>query len=137
MAIPDIANFYGPVTLQWTTGCTLQFNATISATIDRQDKAATVITLDFTSDGDITALVWDETGAGPTVVEGENASVILPAGFNLSEQSFTANIEVDRTTWATMASRWERNRPANGRITGTIVGVVSFDAANTEPVPSV
>ena len=128
MAI-DIANFKGALTLQAATGCTLNGNALFTAVrMERNDKDAMVGTFQFVSDGswDIT---WDETGAGATVIEGDNASVTTPSGFNIHENTWIANIEVDQVRWTTFDSRWENNKPGNARITGTIVGVVEFDAS--------
>jgi len=136
MAI-DISSFSGSLTLQATTGCTLSGNATFTAiNLERNDKDALIGTFGFVSDGswDIT---WDETGSGPTVIEGDNANVTTPSGFNIHANAWTANIEVDQITWTTFDSRWKNNKPGNAVVVGTIVGVVEFDSANTQPVPSV
>jgi len=138
MAIPDIGSFNGEIILQAFTGCTLTFNATITqVSLDRTDKEAMVGTFTFVSDGDPTSIVWDESGAGPTVIQGLNAAVTMPAGFNLTENAWQATIDVDAVTWSEFISFWERNKPGNARINGTITGLVQFDAANTQPVPSV
>lgn len=137
MAVPDIANFFGSITLQATVGCTLQFNAVLDISLSRIDKDAMTATINFTSDGAITDVVWDESGSGPTTIQGLNAVVTLPSGFNLDANEWNANIEVDRVTWNSFATFQENNKVGNSRITGTIVGLVQFDAANTEPFATV
>lgn len=138
MAIPDIENFRGSITLTAQTGCTIQFDALIEqVNLDRTDKEAMVGSFAFVSDGDPTAVVWDETGPTATTIEGLNADVTMPAGFNLDKNAWVATINSERVTWATFASFWKNNKPGNAEITGTVTGVVQFDAANTQPFPTV
>ena len=136
MTVVDIPNFEGALILQATTGCTITCNSTFTvAAFDRTDKEFMTVTLNFVSDGEVT-FTWDETGSGPTDIQGNNASVTTPAGFNLHQNQWTASLNVDLATATFFDSRWKSNKPGNGELTGTIVGVVRFDAANTEPVPT-
>jgi hypothetical protein len=138
MAIPDIASFNGAITLTAFTGCTLTFNATITqVSLERIDKETMIGTYTFVSDGDPTSIVWDETGSANLAINGLNAAVSMPSGFNLGHNAWTATVDVDPIEWSKFVSYWKNNKPGNASINGTVSGVVEYDNANTEPMASV
>ena len=130
----DIPNFEGAAVFTATLGCTISGNFVFSVDFDRTDKEAMIVTYNVESDDAVSSL-WDESGSGPTVIQGDGASVTTPAGFNIHENQWTLSLDVDRVKWTTFDSRWDRTKPGNARVTGSIVGVVEFDAANTQPAP--
>lgn len=134
MATPTIASFTGTTTFTFATGCSWAATCTFTnVNLRRNDKDALIGTYTCQSNGTVTQL-WDETAGTLTVIQGDNASVVTPTGFNIHENEFTAELIVDPVIWTTFDNRYELSEPGNARLNATIVAVIEFDSSNTAPV---
>lgn len=49
--------------------------------------------------------------------------------------AWTLTLDNRVATYGTFASRWLKNKPTLSQLTGSVTGVVQYDASSTQPIP--
>ena len=130
------SSWTGTVSLVAATGCTIGGTFTITgAGLNVDNNAEATATYSIESDGAVT-VAWDETAGTQTHIYGQSGSVTMPTNFNLDVQSWSADVNMDSTVFSTFASDAKYSKPTKFNVTGTVTGVLEFDASSTIPIPS-
>ena len=57
------------------------------------------------------------------------------AGFNSTVTGWSAQIDMDSAVYSTFASNWKKSKAGTAQMTGSITGVLKYDAASHAPGP--
>jgi hypothetical protein len=140
MAVIDYASMRGSMTLTAETGCsisgTFAFSNWSTNRVSRGGTEVVRFSASFVSDGP-TTITHDTSGSGPYHVTGVNGSVTLPSGFNGEVEAFSWSANPELAIYGTFSSASKYAKIKQGNVTGTVEGVMTFDAASTQPIPSV
>jgi hypothetical protein len=69
------------------------------------------------------------------IVGGTTGNVTSATGFNADFDAWSATITMETAVYATFASLWKKSKVTTGNVTGSVSGVVQYDATTTAPMP--
>ena len=72
----------------------------------------------------------------PSDIYGGTEGQVSANGFNGDMDAWTAEIEVQETTWRPFASRWQKRKNVAYGGTGQFQGTIQFNSSDTQPMPA-